>query len=108
MVEHFFSYGGLPHLLLVVELRRRGAPAQQAALEPAQVEVLRRLQAWRRKEAQGAGVPAYTLFTDAQAHALARHAPASLAALRRVKGFGDKRIARWGEAILAVLRGPGG
>jgi hypothetical protein len=64
-----------------------------------------RLLTWRRDTARARSLAPYILFSNRVALDLARRAPASPAALRQVKGLGDKRVAAHGDAILEVLHG---
>ena len=72
VVEHFFLYDGLPHLLLVCTLRAPGErpgmrktrletrqqeprPDPRAELSPAEREVYERIRAWRQARAEAEG-----------------------------------------------------
>jgi DNA helicase-2/ATP-dependent DNA helicase PcrA len=50
-----------------------------------------------------AGKPAYTVFDDATMEAIVRARPASIVALGRVPGIGPKRLATFGERIVATV-----
>jgi len=65
--------------------------------------VLAELKAWRTDKARDAGLPAYCILPNATLEALAVMRPASSAALRRVKGIGDKTADAYGEELLALL-----
>ncbi len=66
-------------------------------------EVAARLQAWRREEAAKAGMPPYVIFSNSALNELCRLLPRDLQELEAVKGFGPKRIARHGAAILKCI-----
>jgi ATP-dependent DNA helicase RecQ len=66
------------------------------------------LREWRLDTARSDGVPAYVVAHDALLAEIADQRPASIAALRRIKGMGPSKLARYGEEILAVLRASGG
>jgi ATP-dependent DNA helicase RecQ len=70
-------------------------------------DVFSRLREWRRKVAAERGVPAYVIFHDSTLQALANEKPASMAALSRIGGLGERKLATYGEQILAVIRGAG-
>jgi len=74
-----------------------------AAPEP-DPELLERLKQWRRSEASRRGVPAYVIFHDATLEALAARRPQDLEAMAGVKGIGPKKIADYGDTLLAILR----
>jgi DNA helicase-2/ATP-dependent DNA helicase PcrA len=48
-------------------------------------------------------VPAYVIAPDTLLAALVEQRPASIAALRRVKGMGPARLDRHGDELLAIL-----
>ena len=49
-------------------------------------------------------MPAYVVFHDATLVEMAMLKPRTLDDLRQVSGVGDTKLARYGEAFLAVLR----
>ena len=70
--------------------------------EEALFERLRRL---RLRLASSAGLPPYVIATDAGLRAVCAAMPTSAAALAGCHGWGEKRAARYGSAVLAVLAG---
>lgn len=64
-----------------------------------------RLLQWRRETSRKQGIKAYMVCTNAQATELARVAPATMAALGSVHGFGDKKLKKYGQQILEILHG---
>ena len=78
---------------------RAAAPAAEDA------ELFGRLRAWRRKQADAQGVPAYVVFSDATLVGIADSGPTSRAALARVSGVGATKLERYAEPVLAVLAG---
>jgi ATP-dependent DNA helicase RecQ len=63
-----------------------------------------RLREWRRRMANEQGVPPFVILHDSHLDELCRFQPASLAELRKVPGFGERRVERYGEQLLAILR----
>jgi DNA helicase-2/ATP-dependent DNA helicase PcrA len=61
------------------------------------------LRAWRTATAQAEGMPAYVVAHDSTLAAIAEARPASLSALRRVKGMGPAKLEKYGDGILEVL-----
>jgi len=59
----------------------------------------------RRKLATGAGVPPYVIFHDSTLREIAARKPVSLGELGQVQGVGAVKLERYGEAMLAALRG---
>jgi ATP-dependent DNA helicase RecQ len=83
----------------------RRAPAPRSTVElPAEAgSLFERLRAWRAATAKEQGVPAYVIFHDATLREIATDAPATLAALSRVSGVGENKLAKYGDQILAVI-----
>jgi ATP-dependent DNA helicase RecQ len=61
------------------------------------------LRGWRRDTAKEAGVPPYVIFHDSTLRAVVAEKPASLAALARIEGVGETKLARYGEGLLGAL-----
>ena len=61
------------------------------------------LREWRRVAAKRQGVPAFVVMHDTSLDELCRARPASLSALLRVHGFGERKVELYGEEIIAEL-----
>lgn len=61
------------------------------------------LRSWRAQKAKAEGVPPYVIAHDAQLKAIAEARPQSEAGLREIKGFGDRKIGKYGKEILELL-----
>ena len=83
--------------------RGRAATALSGAPEAALFE---RLRALRRRLADEQRVPPYVVFHDTTLAEIAARRPANLAALADVPGVGEKKLARYGAALLAALAEP--
>jgi ATP-dependent DNA helicase RecQ len=83
-------------------------PPTFAADDPHVAERFERLRAWRRGEARAAGLPPYTVAHDSTLRLLAATEVTSLDDLARVKGVGPAKLARYGQALLELLRSHGG
>ena len=68
-------------------------------------ELFERLRDWRSRTASAGGVPAYVVFTDATLIALAERLPSNDAALVDIAGIGPRKLALYGEAVLALVKG---
>lgn len=58
---------------------------------------------WRRDVAKKQGIPAFTVMHDSSLDDLCRVMPESIAALRRVYGFGERKTETYGREILAAI-----
>jgi len=72
--------------------------AQQKTLDAA-------LRAWRAEEARTMKKPAFVVCSDRTLRQLVLKAPRTIDELEGVSGIGAAKASRWGDAILAVLRG---
>ncbi|HEV2387982.1 MAG TPA: RecQ family ATP-dependent DNA helicase [Candidatus Acidoferrales bacterium] len=61
------------------------------------------LRQWRRATAEAQGTPAFVVMHDASLDDLCRQRPRSIAELRGVHGFGERKTARYGGEILDLL-----
>jgi ATP-dependent DNA helicase UvrD/PcrA len=86
----------------VAPARRRGAVELP---DGADTELFGRLRAWRSARAEAQKVPAYVVFTDATLAELAVRQPADVPGLVAVPGIGQSKLDRYGEDVLAIVRG---
>jgi ATP-dependent DNA helicase RecQ len=80
------------------------AAEDDVALSPADIALFDRLRAWSRETAQAARVPTYVVAELALLRRIAAARPQSEPDLLAIKGIGPKRLARYGPAILALVR----
>ncbi|MER5987188.1 DNA helicase RecQ [Streptomyces sp. NPDC001787] len=83
--------------------RSSKAAAAVAELPESAVPVFEALRAWRGATAKEQGVPAYVIFHDATLREIAVLRPGSPAELGSISGLGEKKLATYGEGVLAVL-----
>ena len=62
------------------------------------------LREWRLATARSDGVPAFVVAADTLLIEIADQRPTTIPALRRIKGIGPSKLARYGEEILAITR----
>ena len=87
--------------------RKRSREAM-AALSPADQPLFEALRAWRSREAKAQHVPPYVIFNDRTLVEIAGAKPGSRAALARLNGVGEAKLAHYGEAVLEIVGGFGG
>jgi len=98
--------GGRPVVLLEPRVgRAKAAKADVDDWKDVDRDLFERLRTWRRRVAEARGKPAWTIFDDKSLRGIAREKPTSPAALLRVKGIGEKRLADFGAAILDLVAG---
>jgi len=80
---------------------RRKAVAD--GLTAADASLLERLRAWRSEQARTQSVPAYVIFHDATLLAIAAARPRDIDNLATIHGIGEKKLERYGPALLQLL-----
>ncbi len=83
-------------------------PKAAAELPEELLPAFEALRAWRAEQAREQGVPAYVVFHDATLREIVTLWPTSVAQLGTVGGIGEKKLATYGEGVLAVLASLGG
>ncbi len=81
---------------------RRAAPSD---LPAAASSLFERLRAWRAATARALGAPAYVVFADATLRGIALTEPSTLEELATVSGVGAAKLEKFGDAVLAIVRG---
>jgi len=76
----------------------------QGGIDASLLEALRE---WRRTIAREHGVPAYVVFHDATLEAIAGAQPRTLDDLRGISGIGEKKLERYGAALLEITGAAG-
>jgi ATP-dependent DNA helicase RecQ len=82
--------------------RRRDGPGTEFEGDP---QLFATLRAWRRAEAVRQKAPPYVIFSDRTLAEIATARPADAAALSRVSGVGETKLARYGPSVLALVAG---
>ncbi len=63
-----------------------------------------RLREWRKNKAQKNGVPVYIIATNTELKQLVVQAPTTIESLKNIKGFGKKKIERYGKEIINFIK----
>jgi ATP-dependent DNA helicase RecQ len=74
------------------------------ALTAGEIALLNALREKRREIARKDAVPPYIVFSDRTLAEMALLRPASLAAMKNVRGVGEMKLARYGEQFLSVIK----
>jgi ATP-dependent DNA helicase RecQ len=86
----------------------RSARIEAESWQDVDRELFERLRALRLEIARERAVPPYVIFHDTTLREMARLKPATLAALREVRGVGERKVHDLGETFLQEIRRPGG
>ena len=78
-------------------------PSSTFELSAADEPLLERLIEWRRGRARADGVPAYVVADNKTLAAIAVRRPSDAAGLLAVPGIGQRKVAGYGEEILAIV-----
>ncbi len=71
---------------------------------PVDEALFEKLRAWRREQAIEQGVPSYVVFHDQHLRNIATHCPITLDAFADIKGVGKRKLERYGEAVIALVK----
>ncbi|WP_129659364.1 DNA helicase RecQ [Rothia uropygialis] len=85
--------------------KTRGASLAATELDDLQRATFEALRSWRTEQSKEQQVPAYVIFPDATLIEIARLSPQSPGELRGVSGIGEKKLERYGDGVLTVVRG---
>jgi ATP-dependent DNA helicase RecQ len=94
---------------VVAERIKRGRTASAtsgaslAAVAKGDVALFEALRVVRRQLAANASLPPYVIFHDSTLRAMAASRPKSLAALGRLPGVGERKLASYGAAFLVAI-----
>lgn len=77
--------------------------AAKAALSEQELSAFEGLRVWRNEEAARVGVPPFEVCSNQALIELVTRKPHTLTALRAIEGLGEKRVRRFGEALLKQL-----
>jgi len=61
------------------------------------------LKDWRRKTAEGKGFPVYIICTNSQIEKMVKTQPKTLEDLKKINGFGEKKIKEYGKEIIEFI-----
>lgn len=73
-------------------------------LSQAEKNTLNSLKSWRSEKSVTLGMPQYMICHNSELMTIAKMKPASVEELKKIKGFGDQKIARYGRDIISLLQ----
>jgi ATP-dependent DNA helicase RecQ len=83
---------------------KKTAVSVEEDIGPIDAALYQALVAWRKEHATELGVPAYVIAHDSLLRRLAASQPRDSDALLAIKGMGPARLARYGDALLTVIK----
>lgn len=84
-------------------IKEKVKEAEESELTPGSQYVYECLKDWRTEKAKELKVPKYLICKNSELISIAFHQPTSLMALQAIKGFGEIKVQRFGEDIIALL-----
>ena len=87
-----------------VEPTRSPSAGKDAEIGDADPELLAALKTWRRAIAEESSVPPYVVFADKTLIGIALRKPSNEFQLQEVPGIGPSKAAKYGEAVLELVR----
>ena len=117
--DHFFIKDDTPYLTLVVcyrpsalpqrpEPQREGRQRDESWRETLPKEdwpLFNTLRDWRSERAKADGIPPYVICNNRQLAEVIRVRPDTLTALGAIEGFGEAKLKRYGQELLALIAG---
>ena len=101
----FFTIDGRPFWSVAVQYETilRGEEKLRD-LDDAQKLLYERLKAWRKERAGKDGIPVYLVATNMQLVAMIRLKCKALESFKQIKGFGQKRVQKYGKEITEMIK----
>lgn len=105
MKTHFFEEEGRHFWSIAVqyEVVLKGEDKIRA-LDDAQQLLYERLREWRKQHAGEIGIPVYLIATNAHFLQMIKMKCRTLECLKQVKGFGRKRMSKYGRHIIDIIK----
>ncbi len=117
--DHFFMKEEVPYLTLVVCYRVAVLPAPADTARPEQKRdeswrellteadwpLFNTLRAWRTERCKQESIPPYVICNNRQLAEIVKARPKTLAALGRIQGFGEGKLKKYGNDLLALIAG---
>jgi len=92
----------------LVSLAQGPSPRQRPDEEEPELDVdeelFEALRVWRLEQARAQGVAPFIVFHNRHLRAIAAHRPVTLEALSELKGVGPRRLERYGDAVIELVR----
>jgi hypothetical protein len=83
--------------------KKRAEPIARTETDVDHPELFETLRQWRKSKAADEGVAQHRILHQKTLAAIARHLPATLAALKRIKGIGNSLAKRIGPELIAMV-----
>lgn len=101
----FFTKGEKAYWTVFLEYEN-GVPRAKNTekLSEPQALLYQRLREWRKEKADAGGVPVFLVATNQELLSVVKQAPQSLEALKNIRGFGNKKIEKYGKELIKLIQ----
>lgn len=72
-------------------------------LNEIEIKILTNLKTWRQDKSNEQNLPPYIIFTNNDLIAVTKYKPNDISQLYNIKGFGDTKIEKYGDDIIAII-----
>ncbi|MBF0343241.1 MAG: HRDC domain-containing protein [Nitrospirae bacterium] len=105
METYFFQSDGKPYWTILIEYNEvlKDEKTPDVNLDEPEKLLYQRFKEWRKNKAEADGVPVYIIATNSEIMELIKRTPKSLEALRSIRGFGKKKIEKYGKEIIDII-----
>ncbi|ESU29879.1 hypothetical protein FLJC2902T_03580 [Flavobacterium limnosediminis JC2902] len=106
---HFVESTEEPHWSVLLhyesnpQAKENSITVEEADLTPGSLYVLECLKQWRTDKAETLNIPKFMVCHNSELISIAFHHPKNKEALGSIKGFGAKKIEKFGDEIIEVL-----
>ncbi len=103
----FFNLNGKAYWTVFIEYDTVLEPLRDNidGLNEADQMLYNRFRQWRQEKAKEQGVPVFIIATNKILQSLTVKKPATFESLKEIKGFGRKKIEKYGKEILDIIKG---
>jgi superfamily II DNA helicase RecQ len=77
---------------------------RETSLSEEEKLLLQKFKEWRKQKAEEMGFPVYIIATNKQLELIIKNKPMNYEALKRISGFGHKKIESYGKEIIAIVK----
>ncbi len=103
----FFISEGKPYWSVFLSydssIKEKGSKSEIEDLNETEKLLLEKLKVWRRGKAEEEGVPVYIVATNSELKEIVKLSPVNLELLNNVKGFGRKKIEKYGKEVTTII-----
>ena len=86
-----------------LKVKETSKAVEESDLTPGGLYVLECLKQWRTEKAEESNIPKFMICHNSELINIAFHHPKDKEALKNIKGFGAKKIEKFGDEIMEVL-----